>query len=126
MVIFGAYMALEPHYSQIMLPPTSKVAAGSAAMPIFSFTQLYFPLSALPGLPFRAIPRLIRVPRIPRRPPTSARRGMVGSLEEPECHGTGSTVCFEHDGYGSYDRSLQPWVTRVFFCAPLEEVFVLC
>ena len=63
-VIFGAYMALEPHCSQIMPPPTSKVAAGSAAMLIFNSTSA--PLSALHGLAFRAIPRLIRVPRIPR------------------------------------------------------------
>ena len=42
-VIFGAYMALEPHYSQIMPPPISKVTAGSAAMPIFNSTQLHFP-----------------------------------------------------------------------------------
>ena len=30
-VIFGAYMALEPHYSQIMPPPTSKVAAAGSS-----------------------------------------------------------------------------------------------
>ena len=75
-------MALNPHYSQIMPPPTSKVA-GRFSCNAHTCIQLHSaPLSALSGLPFRAIPCLIRVPRIPRRPLTSARRGINGGLSQ--------------------------------------------
>ena len=56
MAVCGAYMALVSYNSRGSLPHASGVAAGSAALPTFSSTELYFPrFSGSLSLPFRAL-----------------------------------------------------------------------